>query len=87
MVIHLRHEQHGSKVACSEAEAVFDESKGWKRVQVAALLKAAPTPSVAVEPSGERNALIEQYVARFGKKPHHKKSDETIRKELNGDGS
>ena len=30
-VIYLQHERHGNKVACSEAEAQYDESKGWVR--------------------------------------------------------
>jgi hypothetical protein len=29
--IYLRHEQHGTKVAISEAEADYDEAYGWVR--------------------------------------------------------
>ena len=29
--IYLKHPRHGTKVAISEAEAQFDESKGWSR--------------------------------------------------------
>ena len=28
-VIYLRHPVHGTKVACMEAEAVYDEKNGW----------------------------------------------------------
>ncbi len=33
-VIYLRHPVHGSKVACMEAEAVYDEKNGWVRFDV-----------------------------------------------------
>lgn len=50
MVIHLFHEKHGTKVAMSEAEALHDESHGWQRKRIAALLAPAPTPKVEVKP-------------------------------------
>ena len=33
-VIYLRHPVHGTKVACLEAEAVYDEKNGWVRFNV-----------------------------------------------------
>lgn len=33
-VIYLRHPVHGAKVACMEAEAVYDEKNGWVRFDV-----------------------------------------------------
>ncbi len=33
-VIYLRHPVHGTKVACMEAEAVYDEKNGWVRFDV-----------------------------------------------------
>jgi hypothetical protein len=30
-VIYMQHPVHGSKVACAEAEAVYDEQNGWVR--------------------------------------------------------
>ena len=33
-VIYLRHPEHGTKVACLEAEAVYDEKNGWVRFDV-----------------------------------------------------
>lgn len=37
--IYLRHVRHGTKVATAEAEAVYDETNGWERYQLAALLQ------------------------------------------------
>jgi hypothetical protein len=31
MVIYLRHPVHGTKVACAESEAAYDEKNGWVR--------------------------------------------------------
>lgn len=80
-VIYLRNPEGGSKVAMCEAEAVFDESKGWVRYTVGTLLtpiSAAPVTEY-VENVQELRDLWE---AKYGKKPHHKKSAETLRKEL-----
>jgi hypothetical protein len=33
-VIYLAHPQHGSKVAISEEEAIYDENFGWMRYDV-----------------------------------------------------
>ena len=33
-VIYLRHPVRGTKVACMEAEAVYDEKNGWVRFDV-----------------------------------------------------
>jgi hypothetical protein len=35
MVIYLRHDRHGTKVAISELEAKQDEKNGWKRYTLA----------------------------------------------------
>lgn len=82
MVIYLIHPRHGNKVACSEAEAKYDETKGWKRSGVKV---APPEPVKVVEV--ENVALIHQrYQEKFGKKPHHKKSLATIKAELSAMG-
>lgn len=86
MVIYLRHEKHGTKVACTEAEAKADEAKGWKRYQLAALVQPPVQSSAVVNEPSARNALIAQYVEKFGKKPHHKKSEATLKAELHGNG-
>lgn len=77
-VIYLKHSKHGTKVACSEAEAKADEEKGWERYQLAALL----IPGFSTPETHSREALAKEYFERFGKKPHHKKSVETLKAEL-----
>lgn len=37
------------------------------------------------EPDADREALVAAYVEKFGKKPHHKLSDEKIQEALNAD--
>ena len=75
MVIYLKHPTHGTKVACAEAEAVYDESLGWTRYT-----PAGSEP--AVRQSDELQSLRDAYEAKFGKPPHHKKSAETLKEEL-----
>lgn len=85
-VIYLDHPKHGSKVACSEIEAVADEKNGWARRQVAALLQSSQAPVNALirtEPDADELASLRlRYEAKFGTKPHHKKSAATLRAEL-----
>ena len=45
MLIYLQHAKHGRKIAYMEAEAVFDESHGWKRYNPTA---PDPEPEVTV---------------------------------------
>ncbi len=40
--IYLRHERHGDKVAVAEAEARYDESKGWVRYTHDTIADAVP---------------------------------------------
>lgn len=87
MVIYLQHPKHGTKVACSDEEAKEDEKVGWTRYSVntpivAVVLSTAVHAVEQPETWGERAALVEKYKERFGKKPHHKKSIETLRSEL-----
>ena len=46
MVIYMRHPVHGNKIAIAEAEAVYDETNGWERYDVGALLRPSPPESV-----------------------------------------
>lgn len=83
--IYLRHERHGNKVACTEAEAVYDESNGWKRYSVASgtvTVTQAPEPHVSTLDDLSGMELAKLYEEKFGRKPHHKKSDATIRGEI-----
>jgi hypothetical protein len=81
MVIYMKHPKHGNKVALCDAEAKADEKNGWERYQLGVLL----TP-VEVVPDVEYVESLEdlrgRWESKFGKKPHHKKSAETLRKEL-----
>lgn len=83
-VIYLKHERHGNKVACSEEEAKADEKNGWTRYSVSVAEKQPEPVAKPVDPQlwAERSALVEQYKEKFGKKPHHKKSVEVLRVEL-----
>jgi len=89
-VIYLDHPKHGSKVACSEIEAATDEKNGWARRKVAALLQSSQEPVnaavnalIRTEPDAdELESLRMRWQAKFGTKPHHKKSAATLRAEL-----
>ena len=48
-VIYLEHPIHGTKVACSNMEADFDEQNGWERYNVATPAIEAEVVEVAVE--------------------------------------
>ena len=88
MVIYLKHDIHGTKVACTEAEAAADCSNGWQRFDPC---PAVVAPVVEPEPAAEAEAkevelslndLRELYADQFGTAPHHRKTAETLRKEL-----
>lgn len=81
MIIYMRHQTHGNKIAMCELEAVADEKNGWERYEVGVLLtpKEPAEETVYVESLED---LREQYKVKFGKAPHHKKSIDTLRKEL-----
>lgn len=73
MVIYLRHSEHGEKVASAEQEAALDERNGWKRYE--------PSTEFAPIPASDEK-IREEWEAKFGKKPHHKKSINALAKEL-----
>lgn len=82
MVIYLRHPRHGTKVAVSNEEAVADEKNGWTRYQAGALLTPEePAPENKAEFSEDED-LRARYVIKFGAPPHHRKTLDTIRREL-----
>ena len=56
MVIYLRHPLHGTKVACSETEAVFDETNGWVRYTDNTPCEAAPANTLALSRSDKMKA-------------------------------
>lgn len=49
MHIYLSHPVHGTKVACSDMEAEFDEQNGWERYNVDTPVLATEVVEVAVE--------------------------------------
>lgn len=81
-VIYLRHDKHGTKVASWELEAKEDEKKGWVRFTPGSTVTVASSSETTAVVVDEKASLIEQYKAKFGKAPHHKKKLETIRAEL-----
>lgn len=85
-VIYLRNPEGGSKVALCEEEANYDEQNGWMRYNVGTLLTPASTAPV-IEYQEDIQELRDMWQAKFGKKPHHKKTAETLRKELDNDNS
>ena len=87
MVIYLKHEKHGTKVACSDAEAKADEKNGWTRYTVAGRKDETSQPlkeeKLEVTPSVvSREELAGQYEVKFGKKPHHRMSLATMQSQL-----
>lgn len=67
-IIYLQHPVHGTKVATMEAEAAYDEGRGWKRFDPHAAPAPLPDPEVNVlaavvaadpepEPETERHPL------------------------------
>ncbi len=56
MVIYLRHPIHGNKVACSDAEAIYDEGNGWVRYNLDTPCEAAPVNTLALSRSDKMKA-------------------------------
>jgi hypothetical protein len=63
-------------------EAWNELSEGERADLIDAELDQLQQAGPVVDPEAERAALVEQYVAKFDKKPHHKLSNEKIRAEL-----
>lgn len=87
-MIHLSHPQHGQKIAYLEAEAVADEKNGWVRASkeepklVVRILDRDMEKDVLAPEPMNRDFVSAQYLAKFGKKPHHRMSDKTIAEKL-----
>jgi len=58
-VIYLRHPIHGSKVACSDWEAAYDEQHGWEQYD-----PAAPDDDDSPETSSEAPAPAVEFAVR-----------------------
>ena len=89
-VIYLRHAVHGTKVACSDGEAAADCANGWQRYSLdepvePVVEKGFPvdTPLNAFVPIvTDLEELRARYLEKFGVKPHHRKTAETLAAEL-----
>ena len=79
------HPNHGRHIAYHSLEAHSNEEQGWKTVSEEEFYGKKEIIKEPKEiPGLSRADLDELYVAKFGKKPHHRKSDATIMDELNG---
>lgn len=72
--IYLRHNVHGTKVAVSELEAKYDESKGWVRYEVGALQmpkhqEVEPLQAEETDAPETIESLRERWSRKFGKEP------------------
>ena len=80
------HPNHGRHIAYHSLEAHSNEEHGWKTVSEDEFY--GKKPKEITEPEKDlglsRADLEELYISKFGKKPHHKKSDAKIMDELNG---
>lgn len=81
-VIYMEHPKHGRKVAIAEEEAKLDEVNGWVRYTLTANVSKHHATVEDFDMTTERDELRQQYIARFGKSPHHKKTIETLKSEL-----
>lgn len=73
-VIYMQHPIHGNKVATMEEEAAADEENGWVR--------CSPASPDEDETLDELEQVRDKWAEVFGKRPHHKKSLDTLLDEL-----
>lgn len=74
-MIYQIHELNGRHIAYSPQEAFHNEKNGWKTV----------SEDEFYGNSNDNSDLIQAYVDKFGKKPHHKMKPETIQEKLDAD--
>ena len=87
MQFYLIHKRHGKKIAHQDKEAEADKKNGWTEVSEDEFYgrnKAVPetTKAASDEDDAERAALAKAYEEKYGKKPHHRMSAETLRAAL-----
>jgi hypothetical protein len=82
------HPKHGRHIANTNIEAEANIENGWQTVSEEEFYgKTEDVPRETNDiPELSREDLVELYELKFGKKPHHKKSDAKIKAELE-DGS
>lgn len=84
MKFYLVHDRHGKKIAYQYNEYEADKKMGWKEVTEDEFYGVKKQPEKPAEEVTEpvSDDLSAQYEAKFGKKPHHKMKEETIRAAL-----
>lgn len=82
-MIFLTHEKHGYKIAHTQPEADRDVKSGWKMVTEDQFYDRKKPEAKSSKPDDPvRDDLVSKFEAKFGKKPHHKMSNENIEKQL-----
>lgn len=87
MIVHMVHPQHGEMNVYLPEQVKENEKAGWKTVTTfnpEPAHQVAP-PEVKQDAIGLSADLRTQYIAKFGKPPHHRMSDKTIMEKLNGE--
>ncbi len=86
MQIYLEHPRHGKKIAIDFKEAEADKKMGWKEVAADQYFnrvkKPEPAKPVEAKVDQERDELAAKYAEKFGKAPHHRMSNDSIRQKL-----
>jgi len=83
-MIFQMNENHGRHIAYSPTEAEYNEKHGWKTVTEEEFYAGIYKKSEDATPKDE---LVNAYIEKFGKKPHHKMKPETILEKINANGS
>lgn len=93
MIIHMVHPQHGEMNVYLEDEAKANELNGWTRATtiaapppqcVAPPAEPLPAPIYTEPPMRSDNSILAgdlrtQYIAKFGRPPHHRMLESSIR--------
>jgi len=87
MEIYQLHPNHGRHIAYNQLEEKGNIENGWATVTKeefysGILSKPKPKEENKEEYKLSHDELVELYVLKFGKKPHHKLSAENIQKKL-----
>ena len=79
-MIYQKHPQHGLHIAYNNLEAEFNNSKGWETVTEEEFYSKHRKPLKVTE-----SVLVDLYIDKFGKKPHHRMNDDSIKAALDAD--
>ena len=89
-MIYQKHPQHGLHIAYNTLEAEFNNSKGWETVTEEEFYSEHRKPLKVTEDKEiegliPRSVLVDLYIDKFGKKPHHRMNDDSIKAALDAD--